>query len=232
MGTVLASWIVPQSSARVNRTRHRLGTTNMPRPLVLSLDGREFDVRIVKIDREKLYGKVEIEASDERGNPAQLLILAPDGKTLIDKGGTALATVDESGDSISRADLVAVDEEGEKIDTVPSSFNQVNVLKQAKPEDYLSQLVKSVYLIDPVEKIDKKYLQDHVSSGLIYNFDFSYRGGLEYDNAYVLGNRSDVFMVVGKPAELEFVKLNQAVDLDVTEEEEVTADEISFEDLT
>ena len=204
----------------------------MPRPLVLSLDGREFGVRIVKIDREKLYGKVDVEAYDEKGNPAQLLILAPDGKTLIDRGGTALATVNEDGDSISRADLVPVDEEGEKIDTVPSSFGQVNVLKRAKVEDYLSQLVKSVYLLDAEENADQKYLQDHVSSGLIYNFDFSYRGGIEYDNAFVLGNKTDSFMIVGKPAELEFVRLNQAVDLDVTEEQEVSTDEISFEDLT
>jgi len=203
----------------------------MPRPLILSLDGREFPVQIQKIDRDKLYGKVDIEAFDEKGNPAQLFVLAPDGKTLIDKGGTALATVDEDGNSVSRADLIAVDEEGEKIDTVLSSFNQVNVLKRAKEEDYLSQLVKSVYLIDALENADKKYLQDHVSAGLIYNFDFSYRGGLEYDNAFILGNKTDAFMVVGKPAALEFVKLNQAVDLDTPEEEEVSADEISFEDL-
>jgi len=204
----------------------------MPRPLVLSLDGREFDVRIVKIDREKLYGRVEIEAFDEKKNPAQLLVLAPDGKTLIDKGGTALSTVDENGDSISRADLVAVDEDGQKIETVPSSFTQVNVLKKAKIEDYLSQLVKSVYLIEAVNEADAKYLQDHLAAGLIYNFDFSYRGGIEYDSAFVIGNRSDAFMIVGRPAELEFVKLNQSVDLDTTDEEEVSAEEISFENLT
>jgi hypothetical protein len=204
----------------------------MPRPLVLSLDGREFGVRIAKIDREKLYGKVDIEAFDEKGNPAQLLILAPDGKTLIDKGGTALATVNEDGDSVSRTDLIPVDEDGAKIETVPSSFGQVNTLKRAKVEDYLSQLVKSVYLVEAEDDADKKYLQDHVSAGMIYNFDFSYRGGVEYDNAFVLGNKSDAFMIVGKPAELEFVRLNQAVDLDATEEQEVSTEEISFEDLT
>ena len=203
----------------------------MPRPLTLSLDGREFEVQIVKIDRDKLYGKVEIEAFDEKGNPAQLLVLAPDGKTLIDRGGTALATVDENGDSISRYDLVAVDEDGQKIETVPSSFGQLNVLKKASDEDYLSQLVKSVYVIAAVDDKDRKYLQDHVSAGLIYNFDFSYRGGVEYDKAFVIGNKSDAFMVVGKPAELEFVKLSQAVDLDATEEVEVSSDGISFEDL-
>jgi len=204
----------------------------MPRPLVLSLDGREFDVRITRIDREKLYGKVEIEAFDEKGNPARLMVLAPDGKTLIDKGGTALANVDENGDSISRADLIAVDENGEKIETVPSSFNETNVLKRSTVEDYVSQLVKSVYVIDAVDEADQKYLQDHVSAGLIYNFDFSYRGGIEYDNAFVIGNKTDSFMIVGKTAELEFVKLNQAVDLDPTEDEEVSTEEISFENLT
>jgi hypothetical protein len=67
---------------------------------------------------------------------------------------------------------------------------------------------------------------------MIYSFDFSYRGGTEYDNAFIIGNRSDAFMIVGRPAELEFVKLNQAVDLDTTEELEVAAEEISFENLT
>jgi hypothetical protein len=203
----------------------------MPRPLVLSLDGREFGVRIVKIDREKLYGNVEIEAFDERGNPASLMVLAADGKTLIDKGGTALTVIDEGGDSVSRADLTAVDESGERIETVPSSFNQINVLKRSTAEDYLSQLVKSVYLIEAEEKADQRYMQDHVSTGMVYKFEFSYRGGLEYDNAFVIGNKTDSFMIVGKPAALEFVKLNQAAEMDTTEEEDISAEEISFESL-
>ena len=203
----------------------------MPRTLVLSLDGREFGIRMVKIDREKLYGKVEIEASDERGNPAALMVLAADGKTLLDKGGTALAVIDEKGNSVSRADLTAVDENGEKIETVPSSFNQVNVLKRATVDDYLSQLVKSVYAIEAEEGADLRYLQDLVSTGMIYKFDFSYRGGLEYDNAFVVGNKTDSFMIVGKAAALEFLKLNQAVELDATEDEDFSEDDISFEGL-
>ena len=48
----------------------------MARPLVLNLDGEEFPVSIRKIDRDQLYGSVEIEAFDEKGNPASLLVLA------------------------------------------------------------------------------------------------------------------------------------------------------------
>ncbi|MBK6723232.1 MAG: hypothetical protein IPG58_08105 [Acidobacteria bacterium] len=62
----------------------------MAKELVLSLDGQRFSVSFRKIDREQIYGSIEIEAFDEKGNPAQLLVLAADGKTLLDKGGTGL----------------------------------------------------------------------------------------------------------------------------------------------
>ena len=201
----------------------------MPRELVLSLDGREFPVTLIKIDRDKLYGSIEVEAFDEKGREASLRVLAADGKTLIDKGGTALATVNEKGTSVDRSSLSAVDADGDMIEPVPSSFNEPNVLKKADIEDYLSQMYKSVYLIQPPEDGDIKYLLDHLDGDQIYTFPFSWRGGLDYDTAYVLGSGDDAFMVVGKPAEFEFLKLNQAVVLDSVEEQEISADDIDFD---
>ena len=72
----------------------------MPKSLILDLDGKEFEVLITRIDREDLYGSVEVEAFNEKGKPAELKVLAADGKTLIEKGGTALTVVNEKGDSI------------------------------------------------------------------------------------------------------------------------------------
>ncbi|HMJ09313.1 MAG TPA: hypothetical protein VK468_09935, partial [Pyrinomonadaceae bacterium] len=198
----------------------------MARELVLSLDGQEFPVNLVKIDREKLYGAIEIEAFDEKGKAATIKVLAPDGKTLIDIGGTALTTVDEKGTSIERSRLLAVDEDGEPIETVPSSFGQPNVLNQAETDDYLSQIVKSVYLLQPPPDASIDYLQDHLSGGQMYSFPFSYRGGLEYDSAFVVGGGRDAFMVIGKPAALQFVRLNQAAVLDSIEETEISGDEL------
>jgi hypothetical protein len=203
----------------------------MPRILTLLLDGEEVPVVPVRIDREKLYGSVEIEAFDEKGKPAEVKILAADGKTLIDKGGTALTIVDETGSSVDRKELTPVDSDGEPVETVKSSFDAPNPLKQTEPEDYLSTLVKSVYILTPPEDGDIEFLQDHLDSGQIYNFPFSWRGGLEYDDAFVLGSRSNAFMVVGKPAKLEFVRLNQEAILDLVEEKEIAADEIDFETL-
>jgi hypothetical protein len=203
----------------------------MPRVLTLLIDGEEVPVVPIKIDREKLYGGVEIEAFDEKGKPAEIKILAADGKTLIDKGGTALATVDEEGSSVDRRKLIPVDPNGDQVQSVESSFNAPNPLKKTTAEDYLSTLVKSVYVLTPPEGGDIEFLQDHLDTGQIYNFPFSWRGGLEYDDAFVIGSRSNAFMVVGKPAKLEFVRLNQEAVLDTVEEKEISADEIEFETL-
>lgn len=204
----------------------------MPRQLILSLDGNEFAVSLVKIDRDKLYGSVEIEAFDEKGRDASLRVLAADGKTLIDKGGTALTTVNEKGTSVDRTALKAVSEDGDEIEPVPSSFNAPNELKSTAIDDYLGQMFKSLYLIRPAEEDgDIKYLLDHLDGEQIYTFPFSWRGGIDYDQAFVLGSNGDAFMVVGKPAEFEFVKLNQATELDLTgeEETEISADDIDFD---
>ena len=203
----------------------------MPRVLTLLLDGEEVPVVPIRIDREKLYGTVEIEAFDEKGKPAEIKILAADGKTLIDKGGTALATIDEDGSSVDRRNLTPVDDDGDEIETVDSSFNSPNPLKKSDPARYLSTLVKSVYILTPPEGGDIEFLQDHLDTGQIYSFPFSWRGGIEYDDAYVLGSRSNAFMIVGKAADLQFVRLNQEAVLDAVEEKEISADEIEFETL-
>lgn len=201
----------------------------MPRSLTLSLDGEEFSVQLKKIDRNDLYGSVEIEAFDEKGNPAQLLVLAADGKTLLSKGGTALATLDAKGNSVERNTLKPVNTEGEDIETVESSFGKSNTLKLAEINDYLSQIVKSIYILEPVEDGDIKFLLDHLSSGLVYSFPFSYRGGTEYDNAFIIGNKADAFMVIGKEARFQFAKLNQVAQLDSIEDEEISGDDIDFD---
>lgn len=202
----------------------------MARDLVLSLDGVEFPVKLQKVDRRRLYGDVEIEAFDEHGSPAFLRFLADDGQTIIDRGGTALETVNEDGDSVERGDLIPVDVNGKEIEPVPSSFGVTNVLKSASIEDYLSLIVKSVYTLDPVsEEDDLKELKDGLSGDNIYQFDFSYRGGVQYDSAFLLEADKNIFMIVGVPAALEFLKLSQAATLDEPEDQDLTVDDLDFE---
>jgi len=201
----------------------------MAKNLVLSLDGKEFEVVLSRIDRDDLYGKVEIEAFDEKGRPATLKVLAADGKTLIEKGGTALEVINAKGDSIDRTELVPVDLDGKEITKVESSFNAPNVLKKAEADDYLALVVKSVYLLDQTEESDLQYLHDHLTGKQLFSFPFSYRGGLEHDAAYILGDGKDAFMVVGKDGNIDYLKLNQAGALSSNEEQEISADDLSFD---
>jgi hypothetical protein len=202
----------------------------MAKTLKLSLDGEEFAVAITKLDREKLYGNVEIEAFDEKGKPAELKVLAADGKTLINKGGTALEAVNSNGDSIERKELVPVDIEGKKIELVKSSFDEVNALKPGDIDTYLGLVVKSVYVLDAVEGSDLKLLKDHLSAKQMFTFPFSYRGGLEHDAAYIVGGDDDApFMIIGKEGDIQYLKLNQAGVLSSNEEQEISADDISFD---
>jgi hypothetical protein len=64
----------------------------------------------------------------------------------------------------------------------------------------------------------------------MYIFPFSYRGGLDYDSAYIVGDeKNDAFMIVGKDGDLEYVKLNQTGVLSSNEEQDISADDISFD---
>lgn len=201
----------------------------MAKPLILSLDGEEFPVKLTKIDRDKLYGSVDIEAFDESGGEVFLRVLAADGKTIIDKGGTALATIDEEGNSIDRKTLIAVSADGEELEPVLSSFSAPNILESATIEEYLSHTVKSVYMIEPAEESDLDLLQSNLSGDKIFKFPFSYRGGVEYDAAFLVENKNDVFMIVGNQASLQFVKLGEAAVLDSIEEQEISGDELDFD---
>ena len=202
----------------------------MARTLVLNIDGKDIPVSITKVDRGKLYGDIEIEAFDDKGKPAVLQVLDADGRTLIGVGGTSLATVDEDGNSVDRKKLIPINSDGDEIELVESSFNAPNKLNSATIEDYLSFAVKSVYLLEPgSEDTDLGPLEKALSGDKIYRFPFSYRGGLDYDTAFVIGNKEGVFMIIGTETELEFVKLNQVSVAEPIEEQEVSGEELDFD---
>lgn len=201
----------------------------MPGTLTLSLDGQEFAVNLSKVDRSDLYGDVSIEAFDEKGNPASLMVLAGDGNTLIDKGGTALEMVNKAGDSVDREQIHALDETGEPAAIVESSFSHVNNLKAATTEDYLSLIVKSVYWMRPLEDSDIEGLLSQLGEGQLFSFPFAYRDGIETDEAFLVGTKDDAFLVVGDRATLQFLKFEQTSYLDSTEEQEVSADDLDFD---
>ncbi|HNQ14814.1 MAG TPA: hypothetical protein PKM58_04570 [Pyrinomonadaceae bacterium] len=199
----------------------------MARNLIFEFDGTGLSAGIEKVDRSKLYGSTTIEAFDEDGKKTEMISLAADGQTLFGIGGTAFATLSLDNDPIKRDSLTAYSMDGEPLETVPSSFDApIKVIERATIEDYLSHLVKSVYALTGD---DAAAIADRLSEGAIYKFQFSYRGGIMPDTAFLLSNaEGEPFMILTTPANINFVGFQDAAAVyeDVDEESD---DELDFE---
>lgn len=183
----------------------------MARKLAFEFDGRTFDCAIDKVDRTKLYGSIAVETVDPDGRPCSLATLANDGKTLIPSGGTAFCYVNPDGEWISRKDLIAVDDDGDPLDSVPSSFDSPIVMaERVSPEEFLDHSIRLVYAIRSEVGIDPAFAAE-LAAGSIFMTPFSYRGGVDPDPAFILqGVDETVWMLIGNESKIEFVGLEQA----------------------
>lgn len=192
----------------------------MARSLSFHFRGAELAAEMQKVDRSKLYGTVDVETLDDQGRPCTLATLASDGRTLIGKGGTALGVLSFDGRWLERGELKPVDLQGQPIEPVPSSFSAPIELDQtATIEEYLSHHVRSAYQLDLGEPGAE--LLAAMKEGTIFTFKYSYRGGLEYDTAFLLCNPEGVpFLLVGTPGDFQFIGLAEETGLTDEEEEE------------
>lgn len=194
----------------------------MAKPLTLDFRGTSLDFALNKVDRDQLYGYVETEVVDESGKPCELVTLAGDGHTLIGRGGTALGYFSPTGEWRKKSELVPVDVEGNRIVPVKSTFDApVPLERTVTVEEFLNHNIGSVYQLMN-DSIDTAFLEE-LTKGMIFQFPFSYRGGLEAHAGFVLrGSDGNIFLLVGSPTQVEFIGLNQPAPAVV---EESTAEE-------
>jgi hypothetical protein len=201
----------------------------MAKPLILVYEDAELPFFPERVERRHIYGFVDVIAQDEAGNRCDLATLADDGRTVIGRGGMALATLSADGEWLDKKTLKPLDPEGKPITPAPSSFNEpVRLVQKVTVEEYLSHNVRSVYLMP--SEADLTALKKALAGGTIYSFPFSFRGGLEADVGFLLMSQDqNVFLAVGQPTKLHFVGLEQAAAL--TDEEgpaEAEGDELDF----
>lgn len=205
----------------------------MARTLTFSIPSKKarFSAAIIKVDRSKLYGETRVEAFDENGERCELLSIAGDGQTLFGKGGIAFATMNQDGEFVDKSTLIPIDEDGEVIETVESTFSgDIELTETAAVEDYLSHLVKSVYELDEID--DPEALRELLAGGEIYTFPFSYRKGIIVDTAFLFANEDgDPFMILTTPADIQFLSFNDATPLDEEDEEADGDDDFDFGNL-
>jgi hypothetical protein len=204
----------------------------MAKPLVFQWRDRQISFQMAKVDRARLYGFKESEVLDDQGQRCELATLAQDGQTVIGRGGSAFGTLTVDGTWIEKTQLKPVDPAGQTIQPVPSSFAApVPLVEQVSPEDYLDCAVRAVYVMETTDDIGP--LADELKQGTIYRFPYSYRGGLEPDQGFLLANvEGKVFCAVGKPAKVEFLGLAQAAPAVEDEETEGAEDEADAMDFS
>jgi len=179
--------------------------------VVFSFSGAEVTCGMTKVDRSKLYGFTKASVIDEDGNECKLATLASDGRTLIGSGGTALATFSQDGAWKDKSELTPVGLDGNEVDSALSSLKAPIALeKKVTVEDYLGHNIRMAYMLSAEDGIDEA-LKKELGAGTIYQFDFSYRGGITKDQGFLLaGEDGAPWMMVGKPCDIEMVALEAA----------------------
>jgi hypothetical protein len=197
----------------------------MAKPLVLVYQGSPVNFQLEKVERSKLYGYVDTEVVDEAGKRCELGTLIADGHSVVGKGGTALAYLSPNGQWRKKADLKPVDVHGKVITPVKSTFDApVPLDKTATISEYLSHNINLIYQLAP--EAEPPGLRDELKAGTIYQFPFSYRGGLEASAGFLLmGGDGNLFLCVGVPTDLDFVGLTSTAPVVPADAEEAVADE-------
>jgi hypothetical protein len=184
----------------------------MARSLNFEFEGQQFALELLKVDREKLYGDVALESFDDKGKLCELVTLARDGRTIISTGGTASGYIDEDGMWVERDALTAVNAKGEKLNTVPATFDLTTALtRKVSIESYLDHEIRLSYLLAPADSSLNPAFAKALADGAIFEIDFSYRGGSFADPAFLLGgDEGTVWLMIGEPGDVEFVGFSQA----------------------
>ena len=181
----------------------------MPRSLTFQFGSNTFGCPLLKIDRSKLYGSIQVVTKDHQGEDTDLLSLARDGHTLIPYGGTAAGYVNKDGYWVETGERIPVDAEGDPLDLVESSFKAPIKLDNVVDEEtLLDHPIRLTYTLDAAEAPEK--LLQKMADGAIFHFGFSYRGGPVEDPAFLMTDiDGDLWLLIGSEAEVTFRDFKQ-----------------------
>ncbi|MCB9568776.1 MAG: hypothetical protein H6710_16435 [Myxococcales bacterium] len=178
----------------------------MAKPIIVNWKGVQSSFRLEKLDRAKLYGKRQRQVLDPGGERCERAELTRDGSLLIRSGMTAQGYFDGEGLWVANRDLVGLDEKGEPLPQVGSTLGVEQPLAgPVDPSEVLDLAVRSVYVLTP-EGLDPD-LQKRLLGGEVFRFPFNYRADYNAETAFLIGNKSGFFALVGQPAPGEWCEL-------------------------
>ena len=165
-----------------------------------------FAASLTKVDRDKVYGFIEVKVNDDKGNPCTMGSILDDGKTLILNGATANKTVDASFNELDKKELKVVYQDGKDAVLVPSSYEGEVLLTETSLDDLFNLEVTSVYQLYFEDALQKKSVSDFLASGKVARFLFNYRADYEGADAILIANANGIFALTGRIIDFPFLK--------------------------
>lgn len=198
----------------------------MAKTLNLVLSGKVYALAPTKVERKKLYGWTEVRVTAPNDTICRQAGLDSNGVTIIPKGGTKMAQLREDGQWMDKDDLHAIHADGRLAEVVASSFEADIILNtRVSAETLLDRVITSVYQLDGegMSELAAALGND------IYMFPFSYRGGYESADGFLLSNGTVPFIFVGTTVQFDFIGLEEQAILDEVENEtETEEDDLDF----
>lgn len=198
----------------------------MAKTLNFNLNGITYAAVPTKLERKKVYGWTELRVTSGDGSICRQVGLDCSGQIIIPKGAIKLGALKEDGSWVEKSELIAVHEDGTPAEQVPSSFDgEICLNKKVTPDEFLDNVITSVYQLDSDVTAD---IMSAIGTD-IFKFPFSYRGGFEPSNGFLLANGNAAYIFVGSPAQFSLVGLEEQGVLDEPDDEiEIDEEELDF----
>lgn len=165
-----------------------------------------FAASLTKVDRDKVYGFIEVKVNDDKGNPCTMGSILDDGKTLILNGSTANKTVDASFNELDKKELKVVYQDGKDAVLVPSSYEGEVLLTETSLDDLFNLEITSVYQLDFEDASQKKSVSDYLADGKVARFVFNYRADYEGADAILIANADGIFALTGRIIDFPYLE--------------------------
>lgn len=198
----------------------------MAKTISIKCNGVTCDVAPVKVERRKIYGYSQVRAVTPEGGVCTNGGINNDGTTLVDLGCTKTGLIKSDGEWMERSELQAYNADGTAAEFHVSTFESgIELNRVATVEELLDLNVAAVYQLGGNDALK---LREMIGDE-IYRCSFSYRGGYELNEAFVLKADDSVFIITGQSSVYEPIGISQEGNFDdendETSEEE---DELDF----
>ena len=188
----------------------------------------KFAAALTKIDRDKIYGFIEVKVNDDKGNPCTMGSLLDDGRTLVLNGATALKTVDSKYNELDKKTLKVVYQDGTDAVLVPSSYEGEVKLLECSMDDLFNLEISSVYQLDIEDAEQKKMVTNFLADGKVARFVFNYRADYEGADAIIISNANGIFALTGRIIDFPYLENKLTASISNLQEETIEEEGMDF----